>query len=239
MLKNSKVVGIAAAITLLTGVALAPSASAVNGSFPSQSLDAVAPSNFDAGDRIDYYVGDVRTGCTVTTTVGTKSKTFKAKQDSSYNNTSWGEVDGFIAAPSVAGEYTVASQVSKTCKDDAGYKFAANMAEDVTVGDPVSLDADFEDVVNTTKVGFSGVAELAPAGTVAQDLGKTKINVYRKGVLVASTTTNNAGEFAVQIDRKHFNKQGQTRIVVKISANGLWYVADGQQDFYPTLADFS
>ncbi|MEN9910636.1 MAG: hypothetical protein RLZZ441_204, partial [Actinomycetota bacterium] len=40
MLKNSKVVGIAAAITLLTGVALAPSASAVNGSFPSQSLDA-------------------------------------------------------------------------------------------------------------------------------------------------------------------------------------------------------
>lgn len=232
MLKNTKVVGIAAAIALLTGVAFAPGASAVGSNKPSQSLDG--GSNFDAGERIDYFVDDVRTGCAVTTTVGNNSKTVKAKRDLALEVVTFGDVNSFIAAPSIAGEYTVASMVSKSCKDDAGYKVGYDMAEDITVGDDVLMDGSFEDVVNTTAGGLTGTMENA---TVAEDLGKTKISVYRLGVLVASGTTNNAGEFSLQIAKKHFRAAGDTRFTVKISANSLWYLEDGLQVIFANIND--
>ena len=236
MLKNTKVVGIAAAITLLTGVAFAPSASAVGTSKPSQSLDAVAPSNFDSGERIDYFVNDVRTGCAVTTTVGNKSKTVKAKRDLTTDVVTFGDVNSFIAAPSIAGEYTVASMVSMSCKDDAGYKVAYDMAEDVTVGTEIDADLAAEDVVNSTNAGLVGTMEDAGS---AEDLGKVKVMAYIGGKLVASGTTNNAGELNLQIARSHFKKIGETRVVVKMAANKLFYLADGQNVFYIERADFS
>jgi hypothetical protein len=234
MLKNTKAVGIAAAIALLTGVAFAPSATAVGTDKPEQSLDN--GSSYDSGERIDYYIEYVRTKCTVTTTVGNKSRTAVARQDDSSDVLTFGEVNSFIGAPSIAGEYTVASQVSKSCKDDAGYKWAENMADDITVGDDVEMNYAFEDVVNTTAGGLTGTMENA---ATPEDLGKTKISVYRLGVLVGSGTTNNAGEFSIQIAKKHFRANGDTRFTVKISANTLWYIEDGVQAIFANIANIT
>lgn len=234
MLKNTKAVGIAAAIALLTGVAFAPSATAVGSSRPDQILNS--GSTYTSGERIEYYVDNVRTRCAVTTTVGGKSKTVIAKQDGDSDVPSFGEVNASMSAPSIAGEYTVASQVSNTCKDDAGYKLAKTMADDITVGDEVDMAETFEDLDNTKNGGLTGTMEVSATPT---DLGKVKISVFRLGVLVASGYTNNSGEFSLNIARKHFRNNGDTRFTYKISSNELFYVADGVQPIFANILDIS
>lgn len=234
MLKNTKAVGIAAAIALLTGVAFAPSATAVGGDKPEQTLNS--GSTYTSGERIDYYVDNVRTRCAVTTTVGGKSKTVIARQDDASDVPSFGEVNGSMAAPSIAGEYTVASQVSNTCKDDAGFKLAGYMATDITVGDEIVMDGTFENLDNTKNGGLTGTMEVAAAAT---DMGKVKISVFRLGVLVASGFTNSSGEFSLNIARKHFRNNGDTRFTYKISANELFYVEGGVQPIFANIGDIT
>jgi len=234
MLKNTKAVGIAAAIALLTGVAFAPSATAVGTNKPEQSLDN--GTSYDSGERIDYYVEYVRTHCTVTTTVGNKSKTAVARQDDSSDVLTFGEVNSFIGAPSIAGEYTVASQVSNSCKDDAGYKWAENMADDITVGDDIDPDLAAEDVLNSTNASITGTMELAASG---EDLGNVKVTLSIGGKVVATSTTNASGEISWQVARSHFKKIGATRVVVKMAPNKLFYLADGLFALYVSRSDFS
>ncbi|MSX39928.1 MAG: hypothetical protein F2785_03220, partial [Actinobacteria bacterium] len=91
MLKNTKVVGIAAAITLLAGVALAPSASGVGQSLPSQTVN-IDDTAVSAGERVTYSIADVRTGCRVTTTLGSKTKVERATGVEDNSNKIIGEI---------------------------------------------------------------------------------------------------------------------------------------------------
>jgi hypothetical protein len=218
MLKNTKVVGIAAAITLLAGVALAPSASAVNGSVPTQS----AGGGYDAGDRVDYDVYDVRTGCDITTTLGSQSKTVKARHDNSAAANIVGKVSSFVKAPKVAGEYSIASVVSASCASDGGYKRAADMADDVTVGDEVELDGNWDPQGGGVRV--YGDVELATVGT---DMGNVRVLFSIGGKVVASATTDagDAGAVSATIAGKYLNSRGATTVTVSLADNKNYYMS--------------
>ena len=225
MLKNTKLVGIAAAITLLTGVALAPSATAIGGDLPYQDIEngVGTPPNYDSGDRIEYYVGDVRTGCMVTTTVGPKSKTLKAKQDSDDSRKQAGEINSFIGSPAAAGEYTLASKIAANCAEDGGFRRADEMEDDLTVGDAVIWDWTDVDITNSTDVGLEGDIEVSGSGV---DLGKAFVVVYLKGKKVASAHSDTSGYVSLRLPRTLFKKIGDTRFTYKVTANPLYYVAD-------------
>ena len=220
MLKNTKVVGVAAAITLLTGVAFAPSASAVNGNVPTQS-DAAG--NYDAGDRISYLVEYVRTGCSVTTTVGKTSKTMVAKNDPNYAAAIVGRVNSFIKAPNVAGEYHVASMVSTSCASDAGYKRAADMSEDISVGTELDMNDNYESAGAGDSQRIYGDIEIV-GGAVNQDLNGIDVLFSIRGKVVARANTNSTGDVSAVIAGKYLNSRGNTRVTVSLEANKNYYM---------------
>jgi len=220
MLKNTKVVGVAAAITLLTGVAFAPSASAVNGQTPTQT-DAAG--SYDAGDRIDYYVDGVRTGCSVTTKVGNISKTMVAKNDPNYAAAILGRVNSFIKAPGTAGEYTVASMVSTSCASDAGYKRAADMSEDITVGTELDMNDNYESAGAGDSQRIYGDIEIV-GGAVNQDLDGVDVLFSIRGKVVARANTDSNGDVSAVIAGKYLNSRGNTRVTVSLEANKRYYM---------------
>jgi hypothetical protein len=224
MLKNTKAVGVAAAITLLTGVAFAPSASAVNGNVPSLTVDNTS---VYSGDRIDFEVTGVRTGCDVTTKVGSTTKTVKARHDNGYAAAIVGWVNNFIKAPKMAGEYTVASMVSNTCASDAGYKRAADMAVDITVGDEVWLDSDYENSgAGDSQRIFGDVSVTEGAGGATVDLDGVKVRFSIRGQVVASATTDSSGYVSVIVAGRYLNARGNTRVEVTLEANKTEYMND-------------
>jgi len=227
MLKNTKVVGIAAAIALLTGVAFAPSATAIGSDLP--YMDIENGPTYDSGDRIEYYVGDVRTGCMVTTKVGSKSKTLKAKQDSDDSRKLAGEINSFIGSPANAGEYTVVSIVASNCPEHPGFRRGDSMEGEIVVGDNVIWAWSDVDIDNSTDVGLEGDIEDTGTGV---DLGKAKVVVYLKGKKVAEGNSDTAGYVSLRISRSLFNKIGTTRFTYTVTANALYYVADDDKAMF-------
>lgn len=226
MLKNTKVVGIAAAITLLTGVAFAPSASAINGNTPSLSVDA-ADTNVDAGERIGFEVTGVRTGCAVTTKVGSITKTVTARHDRSYAAAIVGWVNTYIKAPSTAGEYKVASMISNDCATNPGYKRAVDMTEDITVGNEVTWDGDWENSGAGDSVRVYGDVM---DGLSTVDLDGVKVRFSVKGKVVASATTDSDGYVSVVVAGKYLNSRGDTRIAITLEGNKTDYMAADQKE---------
>jgi hypothetical protein len=222
MLKNTKVVGIAAAITLLTGVAFAPSASAINGNTPTLSVDG-ADINVDAGERIGFEVTGVRTGCAVTTKVGPVTKTVTARHDRDYAASVVGWVNTYIKAPGIAGEYKVASMISNSCATNPGYKRAADMTEDITVGTEVFWDGSWDDSGAGDSVRIDGTVEESD-GVTGVDLDGVKVLFLIKGNVVGSAYTDSTGNVSVNIAGKHMNSRGDTRVVIKLQGNKTEYM---------------
>ncbi len=220
MLKNTKVVGIAAAITLLTGVAFAPSASAINGNTPTLSVD---DTSVDAGDRISFDVTGVRTGCDVTTKVGSITKTAKAKHDKSYAAGIVGWVNTFTKAPKVAGEYTVASMISNACATNPGYKRAADMAVDITVGTELDMNDSYEAAGAGDSTRIYGDIEIV-GGSTNVDLNGVKVLFSIRGNVVAKATTDGAGDVSAVIAGRYFNDRGNTRVTVSLEGNKNYYM---------------
>ncbi len=219
MLKNTKAVGVASAIALLTGVAFAPSATAAVFNYPSLTV-SVGSTAVDAGIAVEYTVDDVRKGCKVITTLGSVTRTERATTVGS--NQSGTVSNKIIPAPSKAGEYTLRSRVANDCKADAGYSNKLNMSALITVGDEIDPDASWE-TTGARAVRIFGDAELA--GT-AFDLGTIKIQAYVKGKLVSSTYTDsaNAGAFSIVIESKYLNKKGNTKVNLGLSSNKFWFM---------------
>lgn len=229
MLKNTKAVGVASAIALLTGVAFAPSATAAVNNYPELS---VTSSSVDAGDAVEYYVDYVRKGCKVITTLGSVTRTEKATTVGS--GLSGAVSDKLIPAPSKAGEYTLRSKVANDCAADAGYSNKYNMTENIVVGDEIVADNEDWEITGARAVRIYGDAELA---AVAKDLGTIKIQAYVKGKMVASTYTDSAttGAFSIVVDSKYLNKNGITQVYLKLSSNKFFwmdqkFVVDRQVD---------
>ena len=220
MLKNTKAVGVASAIALLTGVAFAPSATAAVNNYPEVSVTAAA---VDAGEAVEYTVDYVRKGCKVITTLGSVTRTEKATTAGS--GLSGVVSNKLIPAPAKAGEYVLRSKVANDCAADAGYSNKYNMTADITVGDEIVADADWE-ITGARAVRIYGDAELA---TVAYDLGTIKIQAYVKGELVSSTYTDsvNAGAFSIVIESKYLNKKGNTQVFLKLASNKFYWM-DGK-----------
>ena len=230
MLKNTKAVGIAAAITLLTGVALAPSASGVGQNLPELSVD-VADTSVDAGERVTYSIDYVRTGCRVTTTLGSKTKVERATGVEDNSNKIIGEiVDAYITAPSVAGEYTMRSRVNSDCKSDAGFSNTWLMTDEITVGTEVTLDEDEvdEDVfTNWESLDNGGVRMfgwLETTGGSSIDLGAVKVNFMVKGKVVASGYTDDEGYVVASVAKRYLNNRGNTNVKVKLSSNRVYFM---------------
>ena len=224
MLKNTKVVGIAAAITLLTGVAFAPSASAINGTTPTLSVDDNA---VYSGDRINFDVTGVRTGCDVTTKVGSTTLTKTAKHDKSYAANIIGWVNSHMKAPKFAGEYTVASMISNSCATNPGYKRAADMAVDITVGDEVWIDSSIEaSGAGDSQRIYGDVNVTEGAGGATVDLDGVKVRFSIRGQVVASATTDSDGFVSVIVAGKYLNARGNTRVDVTLEANKTEYMND-------------
>jgi hypothetical protein len=222
MLKNTKAVGVASAIALLTGVAFAPSATAAVNNYPEVSTTSVTDI-YTAGEAVEYTVDYVRKGCKVITTLGSVTRTEKATTVGS--GLSGVVSNKLIPAPSKAGEYTLRSKVANDCAADAGYSNKYNMTEDISVGAEVVADASWE-TTGARAVRIYGDAELA---TVAYDLGTIKIQAYVKGELISSTYTDsaNAGAFSIVIESKYLNKKGNTQVYLKLSSNKFYWM-DGK-----------
>ena len=217
MLKNTKAVGVASAIALLTGVAFAPSATAAVNNYPELSVSSAA---VDAGQAVEYYVDYVRKGCKVITTLGSVTRTEKATTVGS--GLSGAVSDKLIPAPSKAGVYTLRSKIANDCAADAGYSNKYNMTADITVGDEIDPDADWE-ITGARAVRIYGDAELAGS---AYDLGTIKIQAYVKGELISSTYTDsaNAGAFSIVIESKYLNKKGNTQVTLKLASNKFYWM---------------
>ena len=240
MLKNTKVVGIAAAITLLTGVALAPSATGVGNELPSQTVN-IGDTAVSAGERVTYSIADVRTGCRVTTTLGSKTRVERATGVVGDTNKIIGEiVDAYITAPSVAGAYTLRSRVNRDCKTDAGFSNSWLMSDEIIVGTEVTLDsvlvyegetadddiyANWENLDNGSvrMYGWVEVDNGEDAGD-SVDLGAVKVNFVVKGKTVASAYTDNDGYVVVSIEKKFLNKRGNTKVTLELGANRTNYI---------------
>jgi hypothetical protein len=218
MLKNTKAVGVASAIALLTGVAFAPSATAAVNNYPEVS---VTDNSVDAGDAVEYYVDYVRTGCKVITTLGSVTRTEKATTVGS--GLSGAVADKLIPAPSKAGEYTLRSRIANDCAADAGYSNKYNMSADITVGDEIVADSEGWEITGARAVRIYGDAENA---TVVQDLGTVKIQAYVKGEMVASTYTDSVatGAFSIVVESKYLNKKGNTQVTLKLSSNKFFWM---------------
>ena len=217
MLKNTKAVGVASAIALLTGVAFAPSATAAVNNYPEVSVTSASVS---AGDAVEYYVDYVRKGCKVITTLGSVTRTEKATTVGS--GLSGAVADKLIPAPSKAGEYTLRSRIANDCAADAGYSNKYNMTADITVGDEIDPDADWE-ITGARAVRIFGEAELSGS---AYDLGTIKIQAYVKGKMVASTYTDSTstGAFSIVVESKYLNKKGNTKVFLKLASNKFYWM---------------
>jgi hypothetical protein len=217
MLKNTKAVGVASAIALLTGVVFAPSATAVFGHYPWVG----ATSASIGGGVVKYSVLYVLKGCKVITTLGSATRTEEATTPGR------GGLVGVvmnkrIPAPSKAGEYTLRSKVANDCATEAGYSNNSRMTEDITVGDEIVADGDWE-ITGARAVRIFGTAELSGA---AYDLGTIKIQAYVKGELISSTYTDsaNAGAFSIVIESKYLNKKGNTQVTLKLASNKFYWM---------------
>jgi hypothetical protein len=221
MLKNTKAVGIAAAVTLLAGVALAPSATGVGQYLP---LLTVSDSFVDAGEQVDYFIDDVRTGCKVTTKLGAKTKVDKAVGQTGDTRRIYGEVDSYIVAPIVAGEYTLRSRVNSDCKDDAGYSNTFRMTDLITVGEEVTVE-EFEDEGNWESLpnGSVRIYGWVEDGAGAQDLGAVKVNFLVRGDVVATGYTDEDGYVVASIAKKYLNNRGNTNVKLKLSPNRVYF----------------
>ena len=187
MLKNTKAVGVASAIALLTGVAFAPSTTAAVNNYPEVS---VTDSSVAAGDAVEYTVEYVRKGCKVITTLGSVTRTEKATGGSR-------DLTGVvrnkrIPAPSKAGKYTLRSKIANDCAAEAGYSHMRNMARTITVGDKVNTGGAFIDGWENVGAKAVRIFGIASVGVEAIDLGAIKVQAYVRGELVASTYTDSA-----------------------------------------------
>ena len=218
MLKNTKAVGVASAIALLTGVAFAPSATAAVNNYPEVSVTTAA---VDAGEAVEYTVDYVRKGCKVITTLGSVTRTEKATTVGS--GLSGVVSNKVIPAPAKAGEYVLRSKVANDCAADAGYSNKFNMTADITVGDEIIADNEDWETTGARAVRIYGDAELA---TVSHDLGTIKIQAYVKGKMVASTYTDSVttGAFSIVVDSKYLNKNGITKVYLKLSSNKFFWM---------------
>ena len=219
MLKNTKAVGVASAIALLTGVAFAPSATAAVNNYPEVSITSLT-GIFTAGEAVEYTVDYVRKGCKVITTLGSVTRTEKATTVGS--GLSGVVSDKLIPAPSKAGEYVLRSKVANDCAADAGYSNKYNMTEDISVGTEITGEipalTDGWENVGAKAVRIFGVAL---EGVADKDLGTIKIQASVKGKVVASTYTDSAvtGAFSIVVDSKYLNKKGNTKVTLSLSSN--------------------
>ena len=220
MLKNTKVVGIAAAVALLTGVALAPSATAVGQDRPYQ--DNVS----NEGARTYFSIFDIRTGCKATTTLNGKTSVDRATHVVGDSRRTYGEiVDAWVPTPKLAGEYTIKSRINNDCADDAGYSNAPTMSDTVTVGDEVVLDGSWDEI-GGGNVRIDGTVELT--GGAAQDLGAIKMLFKVRGKTVASTYTDADGAISATIASKYLNKRGNTKVTLSLATNRNFWMDDSE-----------
>jgi hypothetical protein len=234
MLKTTKIVGIATALTLMTGVALAPTASALVLVHPSLLTDETTSAN--AGDLVNWGVSDIRTGCSVTTTLGSKSATVTAVKTSDTSDAitlgAIGEsVPKTIKAPTYAGEFVLKSQVESTCKDDAKFK----MSEDVWVGSDAYFGGE-SDWTYDTVAGDSLAMDVTGylvnfdeydsyTGESITDVGDgVKVLFYNGRKLIASTGVADDGFVSVRLPGKSFKVAGSTTIRVALSHNAEHYI---------------
>ena len=221
MLKNTKVVGIAAAVTLLTGVALAPSATAVGQDRPYQSDVS------NDGGRTYFSIYDIRTGCKATTTLNGKTSVDRATHVVGDSRKTYGEiVDAWVTTPKMAGEYTIKSRINNDCADDAGYSNAPTMSDTVEVGTQVELDSDGNwDELGGGNVRIYGDVELM-GGAITQDLGAVKVLFQVRGKTVASTYTDADGYISATIASKYLNKRGNTKVTLSLATNRNYWMDD-------------
>lgn len=224
MLKNTKAVGVASAIALLTGVAFAPSATAAVNNYPEVSTSSLTDI-YTAGEAVEYTVDYVRKGCKVMTTLGTVTRTERATTVGS--GLSGSVSNKLIPAPSKAGEYTLRSKVANDCAADAGYSNKYNMTEDISVGSEITTEipalTEGWENVGAKAVRIFGVAL---EGVADKDLGTIKIQAYVKGKMVASTYTDSVdtGEFSIVVDSKFLNKKGNTKVTLHLSSNKFYWM---------------
>jgi hypothetical protein len=221
MLKNTKAVGVASAIALLTGVAFAPSATAVFSIYP---LIVVWPAPVPAGGVVKYSVFFVLKGCKVITTLGSVTRTEKATGGSR-------DLTGVvrnkrIPAPSKAGKYTLRSKIANDCAAEAGYSHMRNMARTITVGDEVSTGGGVIDGWENVGAKAVRIFGIASVGATAIDLGAIKVQAYVRGELVASTYTNatTTGAFSIVIESKYLNKKRNTQVTLKLASNKFYWM---------------
>ena len=248
MLKNTKIVGIAAAITLLTGVALAPSATAVGRNLPTL-VEGDSTWEVSAGQRVDFSVDYVRTGCNVTFTLGSKTKVEKATSVPENTVRNIGEVaDAYITAPTTAGTYTLRARVEKTCKTDGGFSNSGLMTATVTVGDEVGLDeviddngteselddenlGNWESLSNGSVRVYGWVSNVTGRNPLTgaaiygstEDLGAVKVNFVVKGKTVASAYTDEDGYVNASLEKKYLNNRGTTKVSVVLGSNRVYF----------------
>ena len=245
MLKNTKIAGIATALTLMAGVALAPTASAFVLVHPSLMTDNV---DVNAGDSVEWGVEDIRTGCSVTTTLGSNSVTVKAIRTSDTSDASTlgaiGEITPkLIKGPHYAGEFVLKSQVGSTCKDDAGYKMSS---EDVWVGSDAYFGGESDWDYNTV-AGDSLAMDVTGyivdfdeydnySGDTITDLGDgVKVLFYNGKKLIASTGIADDGFVSVRLPGNSFKAVGSATIRVALSHNADYYVPAADDEFDITV----
>jgi len=234
MLKNTKAVGVASAIALLTGVAFAPSATAAVNNYPELSVTSGSPALSNGSyEAVEYYVDYVRTGCKVMTTLGTVTRTEKA---TTVGSGLTGAVSNkLIPSPQKAGTYTLRSKVANDCKADAGDSNKYNMSQEITIGDEIAAPAATDDWENVgaKAVRITGIASVGfttPGGVVTggtpTDLGTVKVIASIRGKMVASTYTDDttAGLFSIVVDSKYLNKRGNTKVTLSLSSNKFWFM---------------
>ena len=245
MLKNTKIAGIATALTLMAGVALAPTASALVLIHPTLETDGTTEAN--AGDLVNWGISDIRTGCSVTTTLGSKSATVTAVKTSDTSDAitlgAIGEIaPKTIKAPSYAGEFVLKSQVESTCKDDAKFK----MSEDVWVGSAAYFGGESEwtyDTVAGDSLAMDVTGYIVDfdeydnySGDTITDLGDgVKVLFYNGKKLIASTGIADDGFVSVRLPGNSFKAVGSATIRVALSHNADYYIPSADAEFDITV----
>jgi len=241
MLKNTKIAVAFAAFSLMSVAAIAPLASAIpinNNPYVDIEEDEVA-----AGDTVVFDVWDVRAGCTVTTTLGSRKVVDKSVDYDLTTNGKAGAVeDAEIKAPAAAGEYTMRSAVSSTCKNDAGHKSSDTLyiGEEVFFGSIGSIDWDYESISgDSLAMRFHGAIidydEWAMGDGASVDTEAVKVQFWKGKRLLASGTTDADGYVSVILPGSSFKAAGEATITVKLAPNADYYISDTAQEFVITV----
>jgi hypothetical protein len=234
MLIKQKIAVTLTALSLMSMVAIAPTAMAIP---INENPDILVDNNYvDAGSIVTFDVDSVRAKCAVTTTLGSRKVVDKAVATESTDDAATiGEiVDATIRAPRVAGVYVVKSIVSKSCASDSGYR----SSDDIFVGQPLYIGADDIDGDGSWDYDSASASNFATRiyGDVVDydeyfdgdgefiDLGTVKLQFYKGNKLIASTTTDSDGYFSVVLPSKSFKTSGEHDITVKLSGNRDYYM---------------